>query len=97
MNVVDFDVAHFLKGHVGLLGGFVVEVLLCNFTDSLNVFFLCFLKVAFLVFHVLNFSYLFCRNGSFAYEVHVLKVGMVEKGRADCGFELLFALYLFVH
>lgn len=97
LDVVDFDIAHFFEGHVGFFRGFVVTVLFCHLIDSLNIFLFGLFNVTLLVFDVFDFGYLFGGDWSFAYKVHVLEIGMVEDGRADCGLELFFALYLFVH
>ena len=79
MDVVDFDVAHFLESHVRLLDCFVVGVFLCNFAYSFNIFLFCLFYVIFLVFDVLNFRHLFGCYGSFADNVDVLEVRMVEE------------------
>lgn len=74
LDIVDFDVAHFFEGHIGLFDGFVVTVFLCYFTDSLNVFLFCLFDVTLFIFDVFDFGYLFRGHGSFANEIHVLEV-----------------------
>ena len=97
MDVVYFNVAHFLEGHVWLFKNLAVAVFLCNFAYSLNVLFLGLFCVALFIFDVLDFGYFFSGKRSFADKVQVLEVGMVEKSRADCWLELLFALDFLVN
>ena len=97
MDVVYFNVAHFLECHVGLSDNLAVAVFLCNFVDSLDIFFLCLIGVALFILYIFYFAYFFSGERSFPHEIQVLKVGMVQQGRANRGLELLFSLYFFVH
>lgn len=60
-------------------------------------FLFCLFHITLFIFDVFHFGHLFRGHGSFANEVHVLEVGVIENGGADCRLELLFAFNFLVH